>query len=184
MGFVPSGGCHPRLMSDTPLGCVPTITRTGVLAGNSTIDAFGFFCFCFFCGQQAGRCRMRCPVTSPTPGQSGRGLPHSKTRSVLRGSVTPPGFGVRQPSGAFPRRPGLPQRTPHPVPLPTRRTLRETVAWGEGGRSGALGVVPRAAATQHPVTHSSYKPVVQELVYLIAANTMQIGAGTLMIPRV
>jgi hypothetical protein len=25
-----SGGCHPRLMSGTPPGCVPTITRTDV----------------------------------------------------------------------------------------------------------------------------------------------------------
>jgi hypothetical protein len=37
-----SGGCHPRLMSGTPLGCVPTITRTDVLAGPSTTNAF--FC--------------------------------------------------------------------------------------------------------------------------------------------
>jgi hypothetical protein len=30
-----SGGCHPRLMSGTPPGCIPAVTRT-------TTDAFGF----------------------------------------------------------------------------------------------------------------------------------------------
>jgi hypothetical protein len=30
-----SGGCHPRLMSGAPSGCVPTVTRTDVLAGHS-----------------------------------------------------------------------------------------------------------------------------------------------------
>jgi hypothetical protein len=55
-------------------------------------------------------CRARGVVTGLSPPANvrhpaGVRLPHSKTRSVFRNSEVPPGFGVRQPPGAFPRRP-------------------------------------------------------------------------------
>jgi hypothetical protein len=46
---VPSGGCHPRLISDTPPGCLPTK------------DGFMLQVF-VTCGQQAGRLAAPAPL--------------------------------------------------------------------------------------------------------------------------
>jgi hypothetical protein len=40
--------------------------------------------------------------------------------------------------------------TPHPCPLPTRRTFRGNVAWGEGGLSAPPASVPRGVPRNVP----------------------------------